>query len=290
MKKKAIQLVTICGLATIMAAADAADSRAGVLAISPCSDELKVAIDVTSPDGTRIDEVRMLHDASVAGAVLVQATSETELENGVELHVAQILGGPSEGWSTIDLSEVAQDPMQRTFLVLSLAAADGQASCSSGISFGTNGSNFRTFVGSESMWNEIVFSLKPWVEVDYGAPGSFVLSSTSGEASLVAAGEEPMAPAEPQYTTALLPGYPNPFNPSTALRFTLAEPARVDMSVYDVRGARVWNNEARVYATGHHEVRWNGTDHAGQSVGTGVYFVRMRAGERDFSRRVILLK
>jgi hypothetical protein len=140
------------------------------------------------------------------------------------------------------------------------------------------------------MWNEIVFSLKPWVEVDYGAPGSFVLSSTSGEASLVAAGEEPMAPAEPQYTTALLPGYPNPFNPSTALRFTLAEPARVDMSVYDVRGARVWNNEARVYATGHHEVRWNGTDHAGQSVGTGVYFVRMRAGERDFSRRVILLK
>ena len=78
----------------------------------------------------------------------------------------------------------------------------------------------------------------------------------------------------------LLGSYPNPFNPETTLRFTLAEPARVTLAVYDVLGRRCRVIDAGLLAAGLHNLAWDGRDEGGADVPSGIYLLRLRAGDR----------
>ncbi|MCK9995139.1 MAG: endonuclease/exonuclease/phosphatase family protein [Candidatus Krumholzibacteria bacterium] len=73
----------------------------------------------------------------------------------------------------------------------------------------------------------------------------------------------------------LLPNVPNPFNPSTELRFELDTPGSVELNVYDARGHLVQSLVAGQFAAGPHGVMWDGTDRAGRQVASGVYQVRL---------------
>lgn len=88
--------------------------------------------------------------------------------------------------------------------------------------------------------------------------------------------------------------YPNPFNPSTTIRFAVEKTAFTDVAVYNVIGQRVKTLAAETMTPGFYTTTWNGTDDNGQSVTTGVYFVRMVATGDDagFSglRKLLLLK
>lgn len=73
----------------------------------------------------------------------------------------------------------------------------------------------------------------------------------------------------------LLPNTPNPFNPSTELRFALEREATVDLVVFDVRGRLVRNFAPRSYLAGGHAVTWDGRDGQGRDLASGVYQVRL---------------
>ena len=73
----------------------------------------------------------------------------------------------------------------------------------------------------------------------------------------------------------LLPNTPNPFNPSTALRFALAQDATVELAVYDVRGRLVRAFTPRSYPAGGHAVTWDGRDQRSRGLASGVYQVRL---------------
>ena len=92
------------------------------------------------------------------------------------------------------------------------------------------------------------------------------------------------------YGVVLLPNSPNPFNPATTIHFTLEKAIHVTLSIYDAKGRRVTMLVDDVRSAGPHQVRWDGTDAAGSSVSSGVYFYRMRAGNTSLSRRMVLLK
>ncbi|HEU4363932.1 MAG TPA: FlgD immunoglobulin-like domain containing protein, partial [Candidatus Krumholzibacteria bacterium] len=88
-----------------------------------------------------------------------------------------------------------------------------------------------------------------------------------------------------------LSNFPNPFNPGTTIRYTLPEAAVTSLRVYDVTGRLVRTLFAgeRVPA-GTFEVEWNGRDERGADVASGVYFFRIDAGTRSFTRKAVLLK
>jgi hypothetical protein len=88
----------------------------------------------------------------------------------------------------------------------------------------------------------------------------------------------------------LLQNHPNPFNPSTVIRFELHQAANVTLSVYDAAGAFVSTVAAGPYAEGPHDVVWNGTDAKGARVGSGVYFYRLQSGGTTLTRKMVLLK
>ena len=83
---------------------------------------------------------------------------------------------------------------------------------------------------------------------------------------------------------------PNPFNPATELAFELPERADVELAVYDVSGRKVATLVEGAVEAGRHHVAWNGTDDAGRSVASGVYFFRLSRGGETIVRRGVLLK
>lgn len=90
--------------------------------------------------------------------------------------------------------------------------------------------------------------------------------------------------------TALHAAAPNPFNPVTRIRWDVARPGPVRVTVHDLRGRRV-----RTLASGHHDAGtftadWRGDDDAGRTLAAGVYVVRLEAPGRVDARKVTLLK
>ncbi|ARA94126.1 hypothetical protein AWN76_013835 [Rhodothermaceae bacterium RA] len=89
----------------------------------------------------------------------------------------------------------------------------------------------------------------------------------------------------------LEPNYPNPFNPSTEIRFTLARSASVTLTVYDALGREVARLvDGQHLAAGPYAVRWDGTDAHGRPVSSGTYFYQLTDGTHRQTRSMVLVK
>ncbi len=84
--------------------------------------------------------------------------------------------------------------------------------------------------------------------------------------------------------------YPNPFNPSTTIPFSLDAPARVEISIYDAAGRRIKSILNGEMAAGFHREIWTGIDESSRPVSSGVYFAVMRAGGSSSSIKLLLLR
>jgi hypothetical protein len=90
--------------------------------------------------------------------------------------------------------------------------------------------------------------------------------------------------------TCLEQNMPNPFNPSTKIRYTLADAGRVSLRVYDERGRMVRELLAAVRPAGAHELVWDATDDRGRRVSSGAYFYVLRAGDDERIRKMTVVK
>lgn len=84
--------------------------------------------------------------------------------------------------------------------------------------------------------------------------------------------------------------YPNPFNPATTIRFDIPKAADVKIIVYDILGNEIRTIVDRKLAPGRYSETWNGRDNNDQPVTSGVYFVRMQAGDFVTARKIALVK
>ena len=88
----------------------------------------------------------------------------------------------------------------------------------------------------------------------------------------------------------LLGNHPNPFNPSTTIRYALPEQAPVRLTVYNVLGAEVAVLVDRTLPAGQHQVQWRGRNALGQLVPSGLYIYRLETPGQTLSRKMVLLK
>ncbi len=89
---------------------------------------------------------------------------------------------------------------------------------------------------------------------------------------------------------ALLQNHPNPFNPTTTITFTLPREMEIELSVFDVAGRRVATLRSGRERAGVYAVVWDGRSAAGETVSSGVYIYRLRAGQTVLTRKMTLLK
>ncbi len=90
--------------------------------------------------------------------------------------------------------------------------------------------------------------------------------------------------------TRLRETYPNPFNPSTTIKYGLADEGPVSLTVYNLAGRLVRVLVQESLAAGQHQAVWRGRDAQGRVVAAGVYFVRLKAAGVVDTRRITLVK
>jgi len=84
--------------------------------------------------------------------------------------------------------------------------------------------------------------------------------------------------------------YPNPFNPSTNISFSLERSQSVQIMVYDILGNQIAELSNDHYAVGTHTVKWNGQNQKGYSVASGVYIYTLTSEAGSVSRKMLLSK
>lgn len=156
------------------------------------------------------------------------------------------------------------------------------------------------FENSQAAWVLNTVDLAPWV----GQPDvrfRFRLNTDSstardgfhfddftihglGESTNTGAGD---APAR---ATAITAAYPNPFNPSTTVAFTLAAAGRAELALYDVAGRRVRTLAGGELAAGEHVAVWDGQTESGGRAPSGVYFARLTAKGASSVQKLVLVK
>ncbi len=124
-----------------------------------------------------------------------------------------------------------------------------------------------------------------------------ILVVTDGTASTfdtvrISVADDPTGIGEPPMPTqfALSQNIPNPFNPSTTIRFSLPEAGAVRLAIYSTKGQLVRTLVDGSTHAAYHSVVWNGRDATGREVSSGVYLYRLTSAERTLVRRMLLLR
>lgn len=92
------------------------------------------------------------------------------------------------------------------------------------------------------------------------------------------------------HTSQLLDNYPNPFNPTTIIAYTVPLSGRVSLRIYDLAGRLVQTLIDEPQTQGEHSIVWNGHNRNGQQMATGVYFMRLETAGYVSTRKIVLLK
>lgn len=122
------------------------------------------------------------------------------------------------------------------------------------------------------------------------APGNPALVTNPGDATDFPSTTAVELLAAASNDDALESNYPNPFNPSTTVRFRIADAGAVRLEVFNSIGAVVRVLADGPMEAGSYAATWNGRDNAGAPVESGPYFVRLSAGDFVAVRRMLLVK
>ncbi len=154
-------------------------------------------------------------------------------------------------------------------------------------------------------WNTILqshpwfdFSQNPSLPPSPTSPQTVLMSKILGCVLPIACQQAPSVTGVPDNDalavprqTALHQNVPNPFNPTTTIRFDLAATGQVKLRIYDVAGRLVRTLlDAPRPAGAAQSVTWDGLDDVGERASSGVYFYRLEAGTQSFTRKMVVMK
>ncbi len=84
--------------------------------------------------------------------------------------------------------------------------------------------------------------------------------------------------------------YPNPFNASTSIKYSVSEPQESVLTIYDNLGRMIYTRTEDHSIAGEYEHIWNGTDSNGLGVASGIYHVTVKSGPQSTNKSMILIK
>lgn len=154
--------------------------------------------------------------------------------------------------------------------------------------------DYNTFSATDSA--RVVFMGFSFNDIEEGgerlqATKNIVTNYFGVPACYVATGVEEESGAEaPGVPNSLAQNAPNPFNPETVIRYSVARAGPVEIRIYNVAGALVRTLVSRVHTPGIYTARWNGTDDRSRPLPSGAYFYRLESKEFHDSKKLILLR
>jgi len=94
----------------------------------------------------------------------------------------------------------------------------------------------------------------------------------------------------PAVVTGLNGAYPNPFNPSTTISFSLQNSGPTTVEIFNQKGQLVNTLNNSPLEAGEHKLVWNGVDNNGKAVASGLYYYRMKSGKFSSTKKMVLMK
>jgi len=88
----------------------------------------------------------------------------------------------------------------------------------------------------------------------------------------------------------LAQNYPNPFNPTTSISYGLPNDAHVSIEVFNLLGQRVRVLVNEDQSAGYKRIAWDGKDNVGKAVASGTYLYRLKAGDKESTMKMLMLK
>ena len=246
------------------------------------NDELIVQEGVTTVDGVIIDTIQSGQDAFMLSENGMWAMFEAVLINGIE------------GAFLIDLSGPV--PVRVSGLAATVVERSVEIRWSTSIEIAHAGFHVYRSRSLDGPWarldDELVQGRGEYVWADATVEGDHTYYYRIGAVDV--SGAETLygpvtvtTPVWNRWATRFDGAQPNPFRRSTALRFSLAAPGRVDLTIHDVAGRRVADLSESQLLAGEHAIDWNGRDEAGREVPAGVYFVRLRSQGDQTTSKVV---
>jgi len=110
-----------------------------------------------------------------------------------------------------------------------------------------------------------------------------------GPVSVTLIGGEDTPPAV-SAVTELLAAYPNPFNPSTKIPYSIKNGGLVSIEIHNQKGQLIWKQTKTHNLAGYYSMTWHGIDLLGKPVSSGIYIYRMICGKYITSKKIVLLK
>ena len=89
---------------------------------------------------------------------------------------------------------------------------------------------------------------------------------------------------------ALGQNFPNPFNPTTTINFSIPESGHVNIMIYDILGRHVRTLVDKSHSAGNYSVMWDATDMNGSKISAGIYFYTIKAGNFLSTKRMLFIK
>ena len=84
--------------------------------------------------------------------------------------------------------------------------------------------------------------------------------------------------------------FPNPFNPSTTIKFSIPDHGKVKLSIYNLNGQKVKELVNGELLSGMHSLIWHGRDDHNRTLGSGIYFYKLQYGGKSIVRKMALMK
>ena len=296
----------VWALVSVSAATVNATEPLGVLQFDPLEPGMCVALEVPATENQAVGGLTWYNNDGdlVFPEVLVVAGYGGVAPNLAEAVVLlESVGGSEMGPSEVDFGQDVMSPTGVFYVIFrypAFAGAQGPGQ-GPGIGYGLSDQESSVFVKAEGEdWVRMVTDKRLIVDPIYAAGGTTksvagdarpvlrlappMEASDSGDGADVATDEN--VPVRTEFTAP----YPNPFNPEVTIAYALSEATDVTIAVYDVRGRLVKAIHAGVQPAGRYEEVWRGRDDAGLRQASGVYFIHLRAGTYERTRRVALLK
>ena len=133
------------------------------------------------------------------------------------------------------------------------------------------------------------------IAVSDGKGGTDTITVTITVTDVAGAAPSVETPPMLPENTALLTNFPNPFNPETWIPYQLSKPAKVTLTIYNMRGVVVRElklglQPAGMYRSRSHAIHWDGRNMFGEKVATGVYFYTLTADDFNATRKLLIAK
>ena len=162
---------------------------------------------------------------------------------------------------------------------------EGHTDAVTSVAFSPNGNTL-----ASGSWNSTILlwqfkRFRTWGGVKHAADDSAMYTPVSS----------PLSTALPPLESALLPNYPNPFNPETWIPYQLKKPAEVSLTIFSMKGQAirtlaVGHQPAGMYRNRERAAYWDGRNEMGERMGNGVYFCTLSAGDFSATRKMVVGK